>query len=399
MALTLFRVVMSAVRVVRLAVVGLIGAAFLVGGCAEPNSSGLDARSAPSETEMGAEPPVFDVQSVTLDARNRPEPGLLPHLRALGVTHLTLVSFGWQRAVDDPRVRVDTSDGWYSESHRGIRTLATRADSLGMDVILKPHLWVGGYDETQDRSDIGFETEAEWRRWAADYRRFLMTYARLANEVDAAVLVLGTELTRAARERPAFWRALADSARTVYNGDLTYAANWHESYDQIPFWDALDYVGVQAYFPLTEVDDPPLDTLQAGWQRHRDALARVHRRTGKPVLLTELGYRSASSAAEAPWRWPEEDPEAPVDPTLQARCYRAFFSTLGRAPWLAGAIVWKWRPAAEVEHPTGFTPQGKPTEQVLRRWFRGPDSDSVRSSPAAARSSLHPITTLFSHDL
>ena len=348
-------------------------AAGLLFGCAEPegaSDSTADPASAPAT-------PVFDIRSVTLDARNPPEPGLLPHLRELGVTHLTLVSFGWQRAADDPRVRTDTSDGWYSESHSGIRALARRADTLGMDVILKPHLWIGGYDEAQDRSDIGFDTAAEWRRWMTDYRTFVMTYARLAADVDADILVLGTELTRPARERPSFWRGLADTVRTVYDGDLTYAANWHESYDQIAFWDALDYVGVQAYFPLSDVADPPLDSLQVGWRRHREALARVHERTDRPVLLTEVGYRSAPSAAAAPWRWPEED-DAPVDHALQARCYRAFFSTVGQAPWLAGAIVWKWHPAAEVEHPTGFTPQGKPAEAVVRRWFT-PAKDSARA--------------------
>jgi hypothetical protein len=332
-------------------------------GCAEP---GADA-----PTDDGATgPPAFDIRSVTLDARNRPSPDVLPHLRDLGVTHLTLVSFGWQRTADSPRVRTDTSDGWYSESHRGIRTLARRADSLGMDVILKPHLWVGGYDETQSRSDIGFATEAEWRRWQSDYQDFLMTYARLADEVDADVLVLGTELTRAARERPDFWRALADSVRTVYDGDLTYAANWHESYDEIAFWDALDYVGVQAYFPLTDATDPSLDSLRAAWRTHRRALSRIHERTDRPVLLTEVGYRSAPTTAEAPWRWPEQE-AVPPDTALQARCYRAFFSTMAPADWLTGAILWKWHPPAEVERTTGFTPQDKPAEAVVRRWFAG----------------------------
>ena len=328
---------------------------------------------APSATADTLSPsePVFDVRSVTLDARTRPDSSLLVRLRDLGVTHLTLVAFGWQKAPDAPTVRADTGDGWYSESHRGIRTLARQADALGMGVILKPHLWVGGYDAAQDRSDIGFDTESGWAEWEADYRRFLMLYARLAAEVDADALVLGTELTRSATERPAFWRALAEEARTVYDGNLTYAANWHEAYENVQFWGALDYVGVQAYFPLTDAADPSLEMLQAGWGSHRAALAKIHERTGRPVLLTEVGYRSAEGAAARPWEWPERDDGAAPDPSLQARCYQAFLSTVGRAPWLKGGIIWKWHPPAEVEGPTAFTPQGKPAEQVLRRWFTG----------------------------
>jgi hypothetical protein len=352
---------MPAARLLCLAVGSLLSAAVLLGGCAESDPAVQSGTDAAAIADTVPSQPVFDVRSVTLDARHRPEPDLLPHLHRLGVTHLTLVSFGWQRAADDSRVRIDTSDGWYSESHRGIRTLARQADTLGMDVILKPHIWIGGYDEAQNRSEIGFDSEAKWARWEADYRRFLMIYARLAAEIDADVLVLGTELS-----------SLADTVRTVYDGKLTYAANWHEEYQKIRFWDALDYVGVQAYFPLTDTADPSLDTLQARWRTHRQALARVHQQTDTPVLLTEIGYRSARSAAEAPWRWPERDGGGvPPDSALQARCYRAFFSAMRDAPWFAGAIIWKWHPRTSRQDPTAFTPQGKPAERVLHRWFTG----------------------------
>ena len=44
---------------------------------------------------------------------------------------------GWQRAANDPRVRIDTSDGWYSESHRGIRALARVVRDLPPDVTFR----------------------------------------------------------------------------------------------------------------------------------------------------------------------------------------------------------------------------------------------------------------------
>ncbi len=349
------------------------GGLFATGaGCADMEASS----SAHATDTLPDAESIFDVRSVTLDARNPPDSSLLVRLRDLGVTHLTLVSFGWQRAVDAPMVRIDTSDGWYSESHTGIRTLARQADALGMGLILKPHIWVGGYDEAQNRSEIGFESAVRWRKWEAEYRQFLMTYARLAAEVDADVLVLGTELTRAATERPDFWRELASDARTVYDGELTYAANWHDEYRLIEFWGALDYVGVQAYFPLANESDPSFKRLQVRWRSHRERLLQVHRRTGIPVLFTEIGYRSAPSAAEAPWRWPEKEKGVPPDSALQARCYRAFLSTMEGAPWFAGAIVWKWHPDTNDQRPTAFTPQGKPAERVLRRWFTSASADS-----------------------
>lgn len=351
-------------------------------GCTDSARMGEAADSTLAVADTVPSAPVFDIRSVTLDAREPPANKVLVDLRTLGVTHLTFVSFGWQETGDDPHVRLDTTAGWYSESHQGIRALARRAKALGMNVILKPHVWVGGYDEEQSRSEIGFQTEAAWSRWEASYRHFLLTYAKLASKVDADILVLGTELSRPARARPAFWRSLADSVRRVYDGELTYAANWHEEYREIEFWDALDYVGVQAYFPLAEGSQPSLDTLQAHWQSHRRALRRVHRRTDRPVLFTEVGYRSASSAARAPWRWPEEETGVVPDSALQARCYRAFLSTMGSARWFAGAMVWKWHPDAGGRRRSAFTPQGKPAEGVLQRWFA---ERPARSSGQVAR--------------
>lgn len=343
--------------------------------CADSRSRPVGASDAAKHVRtVSANRSAFRVQSVTLDARRPPSDALLRHIADLGTTHLTLIPFGWQRRPDVPAVKLDTTDGWYSESNRGIRTLSRTANALGMGVILKPHVWIGHYSsEGQARGEVGFETEAEWAQWETDYRRFMMHYARLAQEVDADVLVIGTELHRAAETRAAFWRQLASDVRTVYDGTLTYAANWYAEYESIRFWDALDYVGIQAYFPLSDATNPSMKALRDGWQGHRQRLQRIHERTDRPVLFTEVGYRSAPSAAAKPWEWPERDetPVAGAD-TLQAQCYRAFFEVMHDAPWFAGAVLWKYQAVAERRPPTGFSPQDRPAEDIIRHWFGGP---------------------------
>jgi hypothetical protein len=352
-------------------------ACVLLVACADSGSAPAPASDATAALRtVSPEGPAFGIRSVTLDARRPPSDALLRRIRDLGTTHLTLIPFGWQRRPDDPSVRLDTTDGWYSESNSGIRTLAQKADTLGMDVILKPHVWIGHYStEGQARNEVGFDTEAQWAQWEADYRRFLLHYARLAQDIGADVLVIGTELHRAAESRTDFWRQLAADARTIYDGKLTYAANWYAEYEAIKFWDALDYVGVQAYFPLAKGAAPPMDSLRAGWKRHRQTLRAIAERTDRPVLFTEVGYRSAPSAAAKPWEWPERDeqPVAGAD-TLQARCYRAFFEVMREAPWFAGAIPWKYQAMPERRRPTGFSPQNRPAEAVIQRWFGGPPS-------------------------
>ena len=341
----------------------VLGVLSVLTGCAAGDAAHPAAPSVPDSAK---------IRAVTFDARQPPEPEALQRLKDLGATHITLVSFGFQRRMEVPRIRMHTDAGWYSESDAGIHALARQARALGLGLILKPHIWVGDYSaEGQSRSDIAFDTESGWARWEDDYRRFLMHYAHLADSTGADVLVIGTELESAAAARPDFWRGLIDSVRAVYDGQLTYAANWYEAYDRVPFWSALDFVGVQAYFPISEAEDPSLSALRAGWDAHRTALQRVAAEANRPILFTELGYRSVDYAAAKPWAWPrrEESRERPPDDALQANLYRAFFDQVMPAPWFAGAILWKWHPAAESDRPLSFTPQGKPAEDVIRDGF------------------------------
>lgn len=314
-----------------------------------------------------AEAPRF--RGVTLDLRREPPQSPLPHLARLGVRQIVLVPFAYQRRLDDPDLRFNPEPGWYSESATAARHLAAVGDSLGLRIVLKPQVWIGGHDDGWS-ADIGFETEDTWQRWEANYHRYVVHHARLAAEIGSPLFVIGTELGRAVRERPAFFRRLISDVRAVYPGPLTYAANWHEDYERVSFWDALDVVGVQAYFPLAAAGDTARSAAAfvSAWQPHVEALRRVHERTGKPIVFTEVGYRSVGYAAAEPWRWPNRgEPSAP-DPALQAALYRAFFEAVWSEPWFEGAFIWKWTDQAHA--PVGFAFNGKPAEAVLGSWFR-----------------------------
>ena len=348
-------------HIVWLAAGGLLLAVGCTGDAPPAEKASHTRAASPPEAEQR-------IRAVTLDAVDRPADSTLRALAALGATHLTLISFGFQPAAGVPRIRMhtgsDDDDGWYSETDAGIRALARRADSLGMGLVLKPHVWVGR--EGQSRQKIAFDDEANWQRWQKQYRRFLLHYARLAEEVGADLLVVGTELAGASRARSGFWRELIAEVRGVYSGKLTYAANWHDEYATVPFWDALDYVGVQGYFPLAEADRPSAKTLRAGWGPHVQSLRRVSAEAGRPLFFTELGYRSARDAARQPWHWPAEgDPPAPQ---LQARLFETFFQTVWPKPWVAGVAVWKWPAAPEHRRQAGFMPRG-PAVEAIRRGF------------------------------
>ncbi len=336
----------------------LVVAVFLLSGCTR----------AGGRSDTGAK-----VKAVTLDARRAPSAAMLSALKETGITHIALVQFGFQRDATVPGIRMQTDGNWFSESDHGARELAQQAESLGMRIILKPHLWLGRYNTAgQSRSTIGYDSDEEWKVWEAQYRALIMHYAMLAEEIRAEMLVVGTELARSAKERPEYWRDLIANVRRVYHGQLTYAANWWEEYEHITFWDALDYIGIQAYFELSLDPDPDAAMLRAGWEPHKKAIKALATRSGKPVLFTEIGYRNVHDAAAKPWRWPSRDEMEETDPddALQAELYEAFFQSVWHEAWFGGVILWKYHSDNDRRRNfLGFSPQGNPAEDVIRFWF------------------------------
>ena len=216
--------------------------------------------------------------------------------------------------------------------------------------------------------------EQGWQAWFADYRAFMLHYARLAQVSGIEAWCIGTELHKPAVEREADWRVLIADIRQVYHGQLTYAANWYIEFEEIAFWDALDFIGIQAYFPLTQDKDPSAEQLLAGWQQHLVAIERVQQQYGKPVLVTELGYHSAAAAAVRPWEWraSAEENDYEAGRRTQANAYKAFYQAFWDKAWFAGVYFWKWYPQYENSggpYDRDFTPQNKPAEQVMRHFF------------------------------
>ncbi len=329
------------------------------------------------EPAVAANAPRSMVRGMTLDAVEKPSGEVLAHLAGLGVDHIVLIPFGFQETRDDANLRFNPEPGWYTEGADAARELATLGDSLGFEIILKPQIWLG-HDDGDWSGTIGFDSDADWQSWEANYQIFILHHARIAEEIGSPLFVVGTELGNAVRERPEFWRALIAEIRTVYSGPLTYASNWHEDYEHVAFWDALDFVGVQAYFPLADsaTPDHSAEALLAAWAPHKAALRSVAERTGKPILFTEIGYRSVRYAAAEPWKWPERGEAASSDTNLQQLLYSSFFETFWEEDWFAGALVWKWslRPESRWRNwreaeTTGFSPEGKPAADVLSVWY------------------------------
>jgi hypothetical protein len=250
------------------------------------------------------------------------------------------------------------------------------AHSLGLKVMLKPHVDLfneveGGYW----RGDIGsgFTTEGQWSAWFASYRSLIEHYARLAQDYGADQFCVGTELL-GTTPRANDWRAVVAGVRAIYHGPITYAALKGGEETSITWWDAVDYIGVDGYYQLTTDlnHDPTEAELEADWNPHISTLANLSAANGnKPILLTEIGYRSQHGCSCHPW---DSLVVSPVDLEEQTYAYQAAFKKLYNQPWLGGMFWWFWSPNRFESGPCddGFSPHLKPAEDILRAWYGGP---------------------------
>lgn len=234
--------------------------------------------------------------------------------------------------------------------------------ALGMKVMLKPHVDLADEDM---RSNILPSEE-----WFVNYKEYIVHMAQIAAKYNVELLCIGTELSNVAtstwREK---WIDLIQAVRQVYKGALTYAANF-DDYDVVSFWPEMDYIGIDAYFQLTDKNNPPLEELIAGWKTNADTLEQWLKdaKLDKPVIFTEIGYDTVEGSNKQPYR---------VLPTLtkykesqeeQSNCLTALFEVMSKRAWFKGFYWWNYFPRPDLG-PLGYTLRGKKGEKVLSEWF------------------------------
>lgn len=308
-----------------------------------------------------------------VSGRRLGDAALQPLLRD-NVEWISITPFGWQDRLAGTVIETNGHAGYWSESDSGVIELARMAHARGLRLALKPHLWVTDGSGGGKLAELDPGSAEGWRAWFASYRAFLLHYAALSESAGVDLLVVGAELTRSSTRHPEEWRSLIRETRRVYHGPLTYAANWYEEAEGIAFWDLLDFIGVQAYYPLAERAGADQAALARAWSAPLATLEKLHKRWGKPVVFTEVGWKSTADGAVRPWEWPEDSSQllSRVSTRAQADAYDAFFDAVWPKPWFGGAYFWKWYGRHERAGGAGdphFTPQNKPAEAVLARGF------------------------------
>lgn len=267
-------------------------------------------------------------------------------------------------SIENPEVRYNQHGQHWGENIDGVIGCIKLAHQKKLSVMLGPHLWIGHGIYT---GAFTLNSEKEWQIWENSYQNYMLRFAIVADSMKAEIFCIGTELGTCIKERPKFWNSFIDTIRKTFHGKLTYAANW-DDYKKVPFWDKLDYIGVDAYFPLAAGKTPSINSLKSGWEKYREELQKVSDEKKRPVLFTEYGYRNVDFNSAEPWK----ENEGTQNNTAQSNAYEALYQSFAGKKWFAGGFIWKWY-IDEGHHrnkEVDFSPQQKPAEKVIEYWYK-----------------------------
>ncbi|MDD5633737.1 MAG: hypothetical protein PHW46_00480 [Candidatus Omnitrophica bacterium] len=283
----------------------------------------------------------------------------LQKLVSIGVDYISICVTYYQEKYNSTEIKATEQ----TPSDKSIQYVIKNAHKLGLKVMLKPHVdLIDRYDGTYWRADIGFVTEEDWEKWFKEYEKIILHYAQMCKEYEVELYCVGTELSFTA-QKESRWRDLIAKVRAECSSQLVYAANWND-YKDVNFWDVLDYVGIDAYFPISTKSTPTLEDLISGWKKWECEIESWLETVNKKIVFTEIGYPSTSHAAITPW---ENPTGGNPDVDIQAICYKAFFETIWNEPWLAGVYWWKWDTNVNAggKNNRQFTPQNKPAQEIV----------------------------------
>lgn len=290
--------------------------------------------------------------------------------------------------------------GWNTPSDKALAKGIGYIHDRGLKVFLIIHV---DCKSQEWRADIAPYDRSLWFK---NYGSLLHRYAEIGQKHSVELYSLGTELysmtsNAVDASNDLHWTKLISEVRQRYHGKLTYGANHSTPSEkfEVNFWPLLDYIGVSAYYPLTESGATPQERLHNSWEKIRQEHIEPLTKYNKPIIFTELGYRSVSNSSHMPYAYDTQDQ---VDVIEQAQNYEAVFKYWDAYDYVAGWHVWAW----EIDPEDGgfsdgkFTPQNKPAENILRKWYsqRRPVQSAAKSMPSDCTINNYYLGHLFKHN-
>ena len=287
-------------------------------------------------------------------------------LKQTGSNFIAVMPYAFMPDAYSPQLFYDNKRQWSGETLKGIESDIKTLQRQGLQVMIKPHIWIKNGVFT---GEISMTSEADWAEFEAQYASYILDFVKLAEKHQVSLFCLGTELNTFAAERTDFWCDLIEDVKSIFSGQLTYAENW-DKYHTVGFWNSLDFIGIDAYFPISESQTPDINDVISSWSSLKEDLESYSKFYATPVLFTEYGYRSIDYAGKKPWF--SSRVEGSANEKAQLNLLKGLHQSLWNEEWFAGGFLWKWFPnynPSSKRHQNRFTIQGKISEEYTKSFY------------------------------
>ncbi len=311
----------------------------------------------------------------------------LNRLKADNFNYIAICIIWYQNSKNSTEMKPDKD---MSPPDSAVLSLIREARSRGFRVMLRPYINIKNENEGSWEGQIDFgNNEALWNKWFSSYEKFILHYAKMAQKEHVALFSVGAELQGTVKET-AHWEKVIEDVRKVYSGKILYSANGGNE-ENVKFFNLLDYISVDFYYTLSEKSNPTEKDFENAFRNeYIPELRALSEKYGKPIILSEIGYRSIHTAFKDPWDY---DRKGITDYKMQAELYEAFFNTLYREDFLKGVFLWYAPPSMEEYredydkyYKNDYAFFDKPAEDVIKNAFE-------EESPVPAKNPLLSIRT------
>jgi len=241
---------------------------------------------------------------------------------------------------------------------RAARALGYHAFITPLIGVIGPGLWA---------ANIQFSSQEQDLHWFNSFWQAFQPYVWAAQVAGADQVSIGSEEVWLEQFAPAsLWNTLIARVRGVFSRAITYDMDWTSLSRPVQEWMSnsnLSMIGVTEYIPLVDiprrVDPKIMFTL---WRdKVKRAIDNFSIRIGKPVVISEIGYRNTADALYH--SWDTESQTSPPDPIEQAAACNAALANVMSDPHIAGIFFWGWDGVG------AFKLSGQPAVAVLHAWY------------------------------
>lgn len=292
-------------------------------------------------------------------------------LFGLGVNWICLAFPVMQQTFSSTRIYFDYRT---TITDKDLIFVINRAHERGIKVCLKPvincedGMW-RAYIDFPDGDMLG--RDRYWNEWFESYCAFLCHYAELAQDTGCEMFCIGCEMSGTERKEE-HWRSLIEKVRGIYKGPIVYNTN-HGREDMVNWFDAVDYIGISAYYKVGRKPSDSKESMLTVWNRVNSRMEELYRKYNKQIIFMEIGCRSAKGCAMMPWDFVHKD--LPWDEDEQAVFYESCLEACHDKKWFAGPFWWDWSieiydTREEAMQDRGFNIHLKKAEKVVKKYYQ-----------------------------